>query len=191
MRFSNKVKSGLVVTGVIGALVGVGGTIGYFSARQQTEANTFQTGTLLVDVLQTTPLQVNNWQPGESRQLEFTVKNVGQLPFQAKGKLIAEWSDNTLSDAVIQRTQLERWLGGDWHPVSSDTVTATEEFLISTANTELSLLDLVSNQQEKFRVTLQLSPETGNEYQGQTFTGTVAVVARQTNSGTSWPEFVE
>jgi len=187
MPFSRKAKYGLAITAMLGTMVGMGSSIAYFSSRQTTDTNTLQTGTLQVDISQSAPLAVSNWQPGESRQLEVTIVNTGQLPLHALAKLDASWSNPLLSTSMIERTSVERWFAGNWIPVISTTEQAESPLFISTDGTESTLLTLATNQMEKYRMTIQLSPDATDEYQGESLTGSVEVVAKQTTAGAPWP----
>ncbi len=183
----HKIRNGLAVTALLGTMVGMGSTIAYFSSRQTTDTNTLQTGTLQVDITQSTPLAVTNWQPGETQLLEFTVKNTGQLPLHARAALSASWSDPSLSTDVIESIAVERWFAGNWMPVTNQVQPATTPLYISTDGTQATLLTLNTNQQEKYRMMVRLSPDAGDEYQGKNLTGSVAVTAKQTTAGAAWP----
>ncbi len=185
--FSQKAKFGIAITAVLGTMIGMSSTIAYFSSRQTTDANSFQTGTLEVDISQATPLNVSNWQPGESKQVEFVINNTGQLPLFARVVLDASWSDDQLGTDVIERTSVDRWIAGNWVAVSTQVQPATDPMFISTDGTENTLLALLTNGQERFRMTIQLSPNAGDEYQGKTLSGSVTVTAKQTNDGAEWP----
>lgn len=187
MPFSRKAKYGLAITALLGTMAGMGSTIAYFSSQQTTNANTLQTGTLQAAITQNTPLSVTNWQPGEEKFLDFTVVNTGQLPFYARAVLNIAWSDASLPSDVIERVGAERWIGGDWHVVSTTVEPATLPLLLSTDGTEGTLLSLLPTKQEKFRMKIRLSPDAANEYQGKTLTGAVTVTAKQTTAGTPWP----
>lgn len=176
-----------------GALL-VGGTLAYFTATDTSTGNTLGAGTLNVNVLEQNgdnelALALANLAPGETRTVNFDVKNTGTLDVFLRGYITGTWgTGNEALDAenMIHVTQVERWNGSGWevlHPGPE----VTGLFYYSPDGTDASHFTVAPDTRAQFQLTVMLDEEADNDYQGKTFTADIVAQARQTTTGATWP----
>lgn len=155
-----KVIIGLSVLALV-ALMAVG-TWAWFTAEAGPVGNTFTAGTVKIS-LENTFTDVTNWNPGDSKTGEITVKNDGTKAAYVRVKLDASWEGN------LEAANVELAIGDSW--VKSGEYYYYKGELAANATTP----NLLS------KVTLK-GAETGNNYQGKTFTVKVSAEAVQASN---------
>jgi predicted ribosomally synthesized peptide with SipW-like signal peptide len=165
----------------------VGTTAAYFNASASSPDNVFTTGSLSVALSENTGLVWDDWQPGETKELSFTITNTGSMPIYVKGRFDGSWDANELSSSVISLAKIEYWYESVWYSLGQTPWGIGEEFFYSPTGTEADLTMLVGGETTQFKVIVKFDPEAGNEYQNHIFTGALHLAARQVTDGASWP----
>jgi predicted ribosomally synthesized peptide with SipW-like signal peptide len=188
-----KVLVSLVTMGAAAALL-VGATFAYFSAKDTSTGNTFGTGILKISItgqnsdsgFQNQSLGTN-WQPGETRLVNFDVKNTGSLPVNLRGFATGTWGYTSLdSQNMVKVTKVEAWNGAGWTTLVDSAPGITGYFYYSPNGTDASLYEVAAGGRAQLQLSVTLDSSAGDGFQGQTFTATLQVEGKQTNA-TTWP----
>ena len=185
------VTSGLTIAAA-GALL-VGATFAFFSATDTSTENTLATGTLFLNIqdqngaddFQAETLGTN-WQPGETRLVNFDVKNTGSLPMNIRGFATGTWSFPLLdSQNKVSVTKVEAWNGSSWVTLATGPVTGY--FYYSPLGTIADLYVVNGGDRAQLQISVKLADDADNLFQGKTFTTTLQAEGKQTNDLTTWP----
>lgn len=188
MTINKRIVGSALTIGTAGALL-VGATFAFFSATDTSTNNVLSTGTMSLDITDqnadTAFVNENlgtNWQPGETRLVNFDVKNTGSLPMNIRGFATGTWSDSGLdSQNKVSVTKVERWNGASWETLATGPVTGY--FYYSSDGTSTgTLFDVAGGDRAQLQVSVKLDETAGNDFQGKTFTTTLQAEAKQTNS---------
>lgn len=162
-------------------------TAAYFTLAKQEASAVFMTGVLDVSLTQTTQFNFDTVLPGSSHVIEFQAENTGNTPAYFKWYLDGIWSAEGLSSSVFSIASVERLNGEEWEQIGVAPAVMTEEFFFSQNGDEQNLYELQSGEIELFRVTVQVSEDLANEYQGQSFETSLHLAAKQVHESASWP----
>ncbi|MFZ1721691.1 MAG: TasA family protein [Microgenomates group bacterium] len=188
-----KIKKKMLITGLfvllLGLTVGAGAVFAYFTTVGQTDFNTIRTGRLDVLLGQTTTLEEQNWLPGESHVIEWSALNTGNIDSYLKGVLDVTWDLEGLDTDKILIDSVEYFDAGQWHPLTSNTISPGDEFLYSTDGTEIGLISFPRAKEVLFRMSIKLDPSVENEYQNAIFSGQIKMAGRQQTEGAEWGSF--
>ncbi|MBI4037482.1 hypothetical protein HY382_00350 [Candidatus Curtissbacteria bacterium] len=173
----------------------VGATFAFFSDTEISTGNTFTAGTLEVDItdqnadtLFESEAIVGNWAPGDQSFVNFDVKNVGTLPVNLRGFAAGSWGTNELdSQNMVRVVQVERWDGSSWVNIQSNPSGIIGYFYWSPDGTNTALYTVNAGDRAQLRLTVEFDEDAGNDFQGQTFTSSLQVEAKQLNDNTTWP----
>lgn len=166
----------------------ISSTTAYFTSSSQSDENIFTSGDLKIEVTQDNVLSVNNWFPGDSHTMEFSVTNTGSMAEFVKGYLGGSWGTENLDNSVFEITKLERKVNDTWIVVDNDGLNIDEEFYFSSDGTENTLLGLDPGGVQNYRLSVLLNETTGDEYQNEIFSTSLHFAAKQTVAGAGWPE---
>lgn len=154
-----KLMIGLSVVALV-ALLAVG-TWAWFTAETDPVTNMFKAGTVKISI-ENTYENVTNWNPGDEEEGTITVTNDGTKCAYVRVKLDAGWDGaNLAADNVGLALNDEDWVEAGEYYYYKDKLESGE--------TTESLLSAVT----------LLGEDTGNEYQGATFTVEVEAEAVQ------------
>lgn len=187
-----KVIGSLVTAGAAAALL-IGATFAYFSAKDTSTGNTLGTGTLTIDILDqnadtdfASEALGTNWQPGETRLVNFDVKNTGTLPVNLRGFATGTWGYTSLDNQnMVKVTKVEAWNGSDWTTLLSSSG-ITGYFYYSPNGSNASLYEVAAGGRAQLQLSVTLDPLAGNDFQTKTFTATLQAEGKQINDITSW-----
>ncbi|MDP2593684.1 MAG: TasA family protein [bacterium] len=189
----NKIIVGIGSILFVTALV-VGTTGAYFTDSKTTGENRFSAGTLSIGVEQTMqgslPVIVNNWAPGESALVQYSVKNTGSLPVHIRSSYTGAWNfsgDKNLFKVLSVEKFNEN--NSTWSVLmqNSSGISQNSPVFLSQSGTDSGLTVLSPGQTLNMRLNVLFDPSAGNEYQGKQFSALVAVDAKQTTEGATWP----
>lgn len=180
------VISSILFISIFGLFVGV--SLAYFIYAGQTEAVATNTGSIELVITSTTPSELENWLPGEEKDLEYVIQNSGSSSLFIKAYLNGEWEDQSLSTSVAQIVYLDIWDGNSWVPLRIQPPQLGEEFEFYYDYTQAELREIIPNQEVRLRVGLKLDESTDNAYQNQAFQTSLHVAGRQTTEGANWPD---
>lgn len=182
------VTSGITIAAA-GALL-IGATFAYFNATDTSTNNHISTGTLdlnITDQNANTAFQSEalgtDWQPGETRLVNFDVKNTGTLPMNIRGFATGSWNFTPSLGDKVSVTKVERYNGG-WQELGSGPFTGY--FYYSQNGTDSELFTLNGGDKAQLQVSVKLAEDAGNEFQGKTFTVTIQAEGKQINTDV-WP----
>lgn len=140
---------------------------------------------------------ITNVEPGVTKSGYVVVANYGSLPFQYRGTVVGDWVNDALNPNFITVPNVHRYAAGN---CEGDAYCADIYYWLTGAgytNVSAGANDLIpspyigegsadyqlSNLQFTiYRVDLQLSPDAGDEYQGETFNYTLNVNAKQVSA---------
>lgn len=162
-------------------------TTAYFTGSTQSDDNIFISGDLSVEVIQDNLMTVEEWFPGSEHTIEFSISNNGNVNQYVKGYLGGNWNNQILDNSVFEITKLERSINNGWITMNSGVVMIGDEFYLSQDGTSVSLIELVPDSKQDFRMSVKLSELTGDEYQNERFVANLHLAARQTIEGADWP----
>lgn len=208
-------------------------TLAYFTSQVSATGNLITTGTLRLAIdstlfgggnsgyvvaydngTTTTPglpfPEITGMQPGDTRSVYVTVRNIGNLPFDYRANFSGAWDDTSLNSNVISVSNVRRfptgncfgnvecqdiyyWLTGipPFTHTGVDTafgalggMAGSGTSFFGHANGVISdtVNTLLPNQFAIFQVDLTMSTGAGNAYQGQTFRYSMNAQAKQTNA---------
>lgn len=179
---------------IVGAIaIMTGGTMAYFTASADSNANTITTGTMELQVNQGADLfqpstAITNLQPGETQFVRFDVQNTGTLPVNLRAAATGSWTSRPALDATkMEVTKVEFWNGSGWQQITANDNGLTGFVYYSPDGSSNSLLTLNGGATMQFRLTVQLDPTADTNYAGQTYTTTLHVQAKQTDPLATWP----
>jgi predicted ribosomally synthesized peptide with SipW-like signal peptide len=160
-----------------------GATVAYFSDSDESGNNTFATGTLAINVDQTTnsyTTAFTNMAPSDVETVRFDVVNTGSLPVNIRGYAVGSWNTSGLDDTIMKVTKVEYYNGG-WQTLAGDgTYALTGEYYYSDSGTASgTMMELAAGATENFRLTVEFDSSADNSYQGKTYTSQVHVDAKQ------------
>ncbi len=190
MSINRKIVTSVLSIGTAGALL-VGATFAFFSATDTSTNNTITTGTLnlsITDQNADTDFESealgSNWQPGESKLVNFDVKNTGTLPINIRGFATGAWSLGSLDPQnKVKVTDVARWNGTSFVSILNVPSGITGYFYDT--NDGLSTgtpFVLNTGDRAQYQLTVELDSTAGNDFQGQTFTASLQAEAKQTNA---------
>lgn len=181
---------------ILASLVLMGGaTFAYFTATDTSTGNTFATGNMNVSITDqnadtdfVNEQLATNWQPGEERTVNFDVKNTGSLPIHLRGLATGTWGDTGLdSQNKVKVTKVERWNGSSWETLTTNPSGITGYFYYSSNGADGgTFIEVPANERAQLQLTVVLDSTAGNDFQGEIFTSTITVEARQTTPGATW-----
>jgi predicted ribosomally synthesized peptide with SipW-like signal peptide len=177
---------------IAAAVAVVGGTYAYFSATKSVGTNKITTGTLSIEIqgqntdAVMTPFNVTGLMPGESTVVDFDVKNTSTTGVQIRGAAFGTWATSGLDATKIKVTQVERWSGSAWVPLTSVS-SVTGIFYDSPNGADGSNYTIPAGGKSQFKVTVKLDELTGDDYQNQVYNASIVVQARQDGAAPSWP----
>jgi len=171
-----------------------GATFAFFSDTETSTGNTFASGTLDVSITDQNSddlfqgeAVVSDWKPGNQTFVNFDVKNVGSLPVNLRGFAAGTWNVPALdSQNMVKVVQVERWDGSSWANILSNPSGITGYFYWSPNGNNSALYTVNAGDRAQLRLTVEFDPDAGNDFQGQTFTSSLQVEAKQINDSTSW-----
>ena len=192
MTINKRILTSALTIGTAGALL-VGATFAFFSANDSSTGNTLQTGTLFLNIQDQnadTDFQAEtlgfNWQPGETRLVNFDVKNTGSLPMNIRGFATGTWGDSLLDvQDKVSVTKVEAWIGSGWSTLVA-TGPVTGYFYYSPDGTDTALYVVNGGDRALLQISVKLADDASNLFQGKTFTTTLQAEGKQTNSSV-WP----
>ncbi|HLN18616.1 MAG TPA: TasA family protein [Patescibacteria group bacterium] len=129
---------------------------------------------------------LTNLAPGETKQLNFDIANVGTLPQYLRGWITGEWGDSSLDENLMQIVRVERWTGSAWDTLTSNDNGITGAFYYSPNGTDSNLFQVDPNNRAQLRLTVKLDEDANNTYENRTFNAQLTIQARQTMSGAQW-----
>lgn len=176
----------LLILGLFAVFV-ISSTIAFFTSTDESEANTFETSNLKIEISQNNLAPLQGWTPGSEQTIEFSMLNTGSMPEHVKGYLSGTWTEEGLDYSIFDISKLERKVNDAWVVVNDTSFNLDEEFYFSTDGTQNNLLELLPNQKEDFRVTVRFYELATDEYQNQTFNAQIHLASKQTNPGADWP----
>lgn len=190
---NKRIATGLMSIAGAFAIAG-GATFAYFTDNAVSTGNTFATGKLDISLLNHNAESAFNgeaiitgWQPGETAEVTFDVKNVGTLPVHIRGAAGGTWGDNSLdSKNVVKVVRVERWNGSAWETLRSNSNGIEGDFYYSPNGGNSNHFEVNPNTRAHLRLSVRLDGSAGNEFQNKTFTSTLQVEAKQTTNGATW-----
>jgi predicted ribosomally synthesized peptide with SipW-like signal peptide len=190
LKYMKKILFNFVALVAVASVASVA-TWSYFTANDTSEDNEFITGTMQIDIDQTMeslPVVVDNWAPGQSEVVRFNVDNTGSLPVHLKGYAAGTWGDPGLDDGMVKVTKVEYKNGSTWTDITSSASGLTGEYYYSPNGTDSSLYELAAGSSEEFRLTVEFDASADNSYMNKTYTAEIHMAAKQTDpSGATWP----
>jgi len=189
-----KIIVSLATIGATAALL-VGATFAYFSAKDTSTGNTLKTGTLTINITDQnadsdfqSEVLGTNWQPGETRLVNFDVKNTGTLPVNLRGFATGTWGYSSLdSQNKVKVTKVEAWNGTAFTTLLSNSSGIPGYFYYSGNGTDASLYEVAAGGRAQLQLSVELDSTAGNDFQGgYTFTATLQAEGKQINAPT-WP----
>ena len=173
-----------------------GATYAFFTDTATSTNNTISSGTLDVSITDQNADSdfINetlgtNWAPGESKLVNFDVKNTGSLPVHLRGFASGTWGSSTLDDQnMVKVTKVERWNGTAWETLVTNPSGITGLFYYTSNGTDGgTFFEVAPNERAQFQLTVMLDGTAGSDFEGGTFNSSITVHARQTTSGATWP----
>jgi hypothetical protein len=162
----------------------------YFTADASSNANTFQTGTMSINVDQTNiqNTQVTtSLQPGDPQQVRFDLVNTGSLPVYLRAFATGSWNADGLDPNLVKVTDVEYYDGTTWQLIKHSNAGITGDVYYSPNGSSSGLIQVNSGQRVPFRLTVVLDTSAGNDYLNKMFSAQVHAEARQITNGATWP----
>ncbi|WP_130806324.1 BsaA family SipW-dependent biofilm matrix protein [Senegalia massiliensis] len=134
------------------AILAIGGTMAWFTSTPEAIDNTFKAGTVDIEVNENGFENITNWNPGDETNKDVTVISKGTKKTYVRVQLTPTWSNEMSIDNVELMINSNDWILHDgWYYY---------KYILEENEETSKLLDSVK----------LLGEETGNDYQGATFT---------------------
>jgi len=148
----------------------------YFSSKAPaTGTATFQAGTIDINIQQhpgynSVPFSMTNWMPGQTQDVVFDVVNSSTVPVNLVGSIDGTWG-GTLGDKEVHVMGGYYWDGSDWAPLNID---SHGNIVYDDPSGKLG-----AGETATMKITAKFEETAGNEFQGETYTATLKVLAVQ------------
>ncbi len=89
-----------------------GGTLAWFTDSAELSDNVFQAGTVDIAAGQTTPgypIDIDNWAPGATEEITFTVTNNGSLDIFVRAEIQGQWDFDPYEEDFVNITVAGEW----------------------------------------------------------------------------------
>lgn len=181
--------SGMSIATALAVMTGA--TFAFFSDTALSENNTFSAGTLAVSITDqnaSTAFEdealAANWAPGDDTLVNFDVLNDGTLPVNLRGFAGGTWNVPELdSQNMVRVIKVERWNGASWDTILDNPAGITGLFYDTNDGTSGGTAFTVApGARAQYQLTVELDEDAGNAFQGQTFTSSIQIEAKQTNA---------
>ena len=112
-------KKKIILVAVAAGLIVITSVIAYFQQKEQLVLGTFTTPQLDISLESLTPTNDHKLLPGESKELEFKVKNIGSVTTYLKGRVKTVFTTSGLDSNMLQLLGIWRKdAQGQWQPVT-------------------------------------------------------------------------
>lgn len=176
------------------AAAAAGTTGAFFTDSKRTGDNRFKAGTLSIGVEQTMqgalPVVVDNWAPGETATLEYSVVNKGTLPVHIRTSHAGSWDFAGANPSYFKVTSVQHKTepAGEWVTLAMSPAGIAGKTYYSADGTEASLVAVAPGKTIRLRNLVSFDPAADNAYQGKSFIANIIVDAKQVTPGATWPQ---